>query len=204
MKRSAGTSVSQLQDADDLSHYNYGFINLPDNCIVKSMNIDGQKDLHACHNDDIINLSNASVVMKMIYGLDDDAPYNMMVYTDTSERDGYTLAEYHMVFQFPTGTRLKYESFALVLEINKTRINPRSIVGYFDEKIKMTCITFTLASVKNPILIVENILVSQCISLTLMNTDTDGLSSKDNSAQVSITRKRSRKSDVKYEKLCEK
>lgn len=207
MKRSATTSVSKLQQQDDdaslLSNYNYGFINLPSNCRVLSMDIEGEQDLSNCHKDDIVNLSNAAATMNMIYVVD-QAPYDMIVYTNKNERDGYVLHEYCMVFQFPAGTRLKYDSFALVLEINKLRITPSSIIGYFDEKKKRTTVSFMMSSVKNPILILESILIHQHISTVLTSTDHDGLSSKNTFEEASVTRKRSKKTDIKYEKICEK
>jgi hypothetical protein len=130
---------------------------------------------------------------------------NITIITNTqSKKDKRSITEYILIMQMNHDTIISVEHFTMLQNVNPLRCGGKgSIQTYYDKKSDKKCLLMIISSYKNPVKPIDMTLIHRHFSTMLFTTDGDDTSSKNDWSEVSINRKRTRKSDIKYEKICD-
>ena len=181
--------------------YNFGLFRLPENCTVVKVEVGNQKDLSGVESDDRIMLSSFIQTAAQVIP-QKHTKCNVILKSNTQSMNGVSLIEYVVLMQFAPETVFDIGAYSLLQHVNPVRCGGKdSITNYFDKKFDKQCLCMTISSCRNPICFQDSVLIHQHYTTTLYTTDKDESSSTNNCDEVSINRKRARKSDIKYDKI---
>lgn len=204
------TTIAKKRSATDANignndtPYSYGLFNLPSNCRVLKVDIDGQADFANVIMDDVVMISNCiETAAKYITQSQNISKECDIIIRNTTETTGdLTLTEYRVLMQFHTDTVIEVQHIAYIQHVNPLRCSGKdSIKMFYDSRNNKMCLMLTLASTRNPIRLTDSVLIHQHFTTMLCTTDQDDSSSKNPLDEVSINRKRARKGDIMYNKI---
>lgn len=182
---------------DTSNNYNYGLVNLPENCKITKIRVNGDKTLQNVNQHDI-NLvsSHITVIQNMLIPRTDQSE---IVIIDNKPNKTSSLTEYIVTILFSNDIHIPVEIISILERINPLRCSGgKSIIIGYDKKREKLCITLTIASTLNPIVMIQNVILSQHYTIThqCSTNDSDEMSSQNQHQEVSVNRKRIRKNDV--------
>lgn len=189
------------EDTKETGSYNYGLSRVPPNCVIVKVNVDGKKDLSGVIPDDCMMISHfIKAAASSIPQKHDKC--KVIIVSNKQVKDGITLVEYAVLMQFNADTVFEIQNLAILQHVNPLRCCGRdSIKTYFDKSCDKNCLLMTIASTRNPIKLTESVFIYQHYTSLLMTTDDDESSSKNNFNELSVNRKRAKKSDIRHEKV---
>lgn len=203
-KRSASdASLGSLFDKtteSSSSPYSYGLFNLPSNCRVLKIDIDGEKNMNNVRMDDRLMVSNfIETAAEYIPDAQQLSKECGVVIKCTKEVvHDITLVEYTILLQFHIDTVVEIQNLSILQHINPLRCSGKDSIKIFcDSENNKQCVLLTVASTLNPVRLTESVLIHQHFTTTLFTTDNDDSSSKNALDEVSINRKRACKRDVR-------
>ena len=186
--------------------YNYGLLQLRDNCEIIRIDIFGSSDLKTCSPEDRVLISNfVNVSARYLAPQYEKCGY--IITTNQQERNGYTVLEYLILVQLSPETVFEVQALSMLQHINPLRCGTgSSIKQYYDPQFNKQCVLMTVSASANLVNITDNVLIHQHYSnihTMLATSDTDDTSSTQNYDEASTNRKRSTKNEVKHEKICD-
>lgn len=186
--------------------YNYGLLQLRDNCEIIRIDIFGTGDLSGCSNEDRVLISNfVNVSARYLAPQYEKCQY--IITTNQQERNGYTVLEYLIVAQLSPETVFEIQALSVLQHINPLRCGTgNTIKQYYDRKFDKQCVLMAVSASANLIAITDNVLIHQHynnIHTMLATSDGDDTSSAQNYDEASMNRKRVKKNEVKHEKICD-
>lgn len=203
----ASLSINQEEKkSGDITPYSYGLFNLPPNCRVLKVDIDGQKDLFNVKMDDRIMISNCiETAAEYIPQSQQVSKECGIVIKNTKEMvEDITLIEYTVLLQFHIDTIIELQHIALLQHVNPLRCSGKDAIKVFcDSQGNKMCVLLTISSTLNPLRLTESVLIHQHFTTMLYTTDQDDASSKNPLDEISVNRKRARKGDIVYGKICD-
>ncbi len=211
-KRSANDahlSIDRQEAKSGDTPYAYGLYNLPTNCRVLKVEVDGQKDLNNVRMDDRIMISNLiETAANCIPHLQQVSRDCGIVIKNTKETmDDITLVEYKVLLQFHPDTVVEGQHIGLLQHVNPMRCGGKDTIKvFYDSTTNKQCLCLTVSSNINPIRLTDCVLIHQHFTTMLYTTDQDDSSSKNQLDEISVNRKRARKNgngNIEYNKKCD-
>lgn len=208
-KRSAGDAGLAIHDGKSgggggEASYSYGLFNVPSNCRILKVDIDGQKDFANVKMDDVIMISNCieTAAKYITQSQNISKECGIIIKSERESAGDVTLVEYKVLMQFHIDTVIEIQHMAYIQHLNPLRCSGSDAIKVFcDSNNQKMCLLVTLSSTLNPIRPVESIIIHQHFKTLLYTTDQDDSSSTNPLDEVSINRKRARKGDIMYNKI---
>ena len=186
---------------------NLGLQRLPENCTIIKVDVDGKKDLHSVLPEDCELMAQYIHTAACSIPLPHQPQCNVIILTRNQVKYGYTLTIYLVLLQFDKETVFEDQHVSLLQSINPARCGGGgSIKMYYDHQTEKQTMALNISSYKNPVNIKDMIVTQTHFTITLCNTtDQDESSSRGDSCEISVNRKRARKGDntLNYNKVSE-
>lgn len=207
MKRSSLDISEGVGDDVQEGRYMYGLNKLPSNCCVIAIDLDGQKDFSGIRFDDRVLVSNCIQMACELFPSSNPVSKKCdVVITSIQEtvNDLVRLDAYVVLFQFHIDTIFEVQHLAAIQHINPLRCGTEKSIKTFVDTVKNKhCLMLTIASTLSPLVPTSALLFVQNFSSPLMTSDQDETSSKNDLREQSVNRKRARKNEISYSKICD-
>ena len=183
--------------------YNYGLLKLRDNCVIVKIDVDGANNIEALMYDDRVMITEFIDTAARIVPLRHDT-CGILILTNKQQKFEHVLGEYLIVFQMSPDTVFELHHHAILQHLNPIRCAQRdSIRTFYDRKIDKQCMVIVLPSHRNKIVPGDSTLIFRNYTTMMVTTDDDDMSSKNTYSEQSINRKRQKKNEVQYTKICD-
>lgn len=210
-KRNANEADMGSVDDDESTTYSYGLFNLPPGCLIVKIDAEGHNNLRNVRTDDRILISNCiETAFKYITESNTQQmtqEAQIIIKTKKETLDEVTLVEYSVLMRFHIDTVISAKHYALIQHVNPLRCGCGDSIQVFcdstDPDSLKQCLLLRISSMSNPIRASDSVLFHQHFKTMLATDDQDDFSSKNTLNEVSINRKRARKGDIIYNKICD-
>lgn len=202
MKRTLSSSLGVDESETTYSH---GLFKVPSNCRIMKIDVEGQKDLSNVRVEDRMTISNVIKTASNFITQSNSISKECGVIITCAKQvvDNITLLDYVVLLQFHIDTVFEAQHFAMIQHVNPIRCGSGDSIKTFpDIQKNKHCMMITVSSVNNPVQLKETVLIYQHFSTLLYTSDDDETSSKNPLKEESINRKRAKKGDILYSKVC--
>jgi hypothetical protein len=183
--------------------YNYGLTKLNHNCVIIKIDVDGEQNLDTQMYEDRVMISEYIDVASRLVPQKHDT-CGIIITTNRQQKFGFTLAEYVIVLQMNRGTVFELHHFATLQHLNPVRCSMRdSIKNFYDEQSDKALLVIVLPSHRNHLVLRDSTLILRNYTTALVTSDDDDMSSKNTYDELSVNRKRQKKNEMNYKKLCD-
>lgn len=202
-EQSTTSTCSTTTTAAAATGYNYGLTKLNHNCVIIKIDVDGEQNLDTQMYEDRVMLSEYIDVASRLVPQKHDT-CGIIITTNRQQKFGHTLAEYVIVLQMNRGTVFELHHFATLQHLNPIRCSMRdSIKNFYDEQSDKALLVIVLPSHRNTLVLRDSTLILRNYTSALVTSDDDDMSSKNTYDELSVNRKRQKKNEVNYKKLCD-